>query len=537
MTQEKIAVIGMTCRFPDAPDAATFWNNLINGACAIGSVADEEIIAQGGTAEAAQHDDFVNAGTRVADADLFDAAFFGISPREAVLTDPQHRLFLQECRVLMDLANLTGGSRRIVVYAACRQSTYQDLLKPIRPQEITKPETFQQLLGNDKDYLATRVAYRLNLTGPAMTVQTACSSSLVAVHLACEALRSGEADAAIAGGVGISFPQGIGYLSQPGMIFSVSGLCRPFGAAGDGIVAGNGLGIVALKRLADAERDGDKILAVIRGSAVSNDGAEKVGFTAPGANGQMTTIRRALNTSGVDPKDVGLVEAHATGTPLGDPIEVSALDAIYRDAGGTPGSCAIGSVKGNVGHLDTAAGIASLIKSILAVKTGQMPKTLHAQPENPHINFAQSAFHPLHETRTWPEMFDRRIAAVSSFGIGGTNCHMLVEEPPKRVVQDAQHDMHILALSARSDDGLAAQARTWRKTLEVVPLAGACRTAALRRVHFSRRRAVVGRDVSTLLSSLQHVDPCEAQDTSSVALMFSGQGSQVAGMGGVPASL
>ena len=531
MTQEKIAVIGMTCRFPDAPDAATFWNNLINGACAIGSVADEEIIAQGGTAEAAQHDDFVNAGTRVADADLFDAAFFGISPREAVLTDPQHRLFLQECRVLMDLANLTGGSRRIGVYAACRQSTYQDLLKPIRPQEITKPETFQQLLGNDKDYLATRVAYRLNLTGPAMTVQTACSSSLVAVHLACEALRSGEADAAIAGGVGISFPQGIGYLSQPGMIFSVSGLCRPFGAAGDGIVAGNGLGIVALKRLADAERDGDKILAVIRGSAVSNDGAEKVGFTAPGANGQMTTIRRALNTSGVDPKDVGLVEAHATGTPLGDPIEVSALDAIYRDAGVTPGSCAIGSVKGNVGHLDTAAGIASLIKSILAVKTGQMPKTLHAQPENPHINFAQSAFHPLHETRTWPEMFDRRIAAVSSFGIGGTNCHMLVEEPPKRVVQDAQHDMHILALSARSDDGLAAQARTWRKTLEVVPLAGACRTAALRRVHFSRRRAVVGRDVSTLLSSLQHVDPCEAQDTSSVALMFSGQGSQVAGMG------
>lgn len=531
MTSEKIAVVGMSCRFPDAPDVDAFRSNLVSGACAIRAMSDEEIIAQGGSADVMHQDDFVNAGTVVEGTDLFDADLFGISPREAESMDPQHRLFLQECRVLMDRANLTGGSQRIGVYAACRQSTYQNLLDPIRPEEITKPQTFQQLLGNDKDYLATRVAYRLNLTGPAITVQTACSSSLVAIHLACEALRQGEADAMIAGGVGISFPQGMGYVSQPGMIFSVTGLCRPFSANGDGIVAGNGLGVVALKRLRDAQRDGDKIHAVVSGSAMSNDGAEKVGYTAPGAKGQMTTIQRALEASGIDPKEVGLVEAHATGTPLGDPVEVSALDAIYRGAGVARGACAIGSVKGNVGHLDTAAGVASLIKAVLAVRTGRMPKTLHAMPENPHVNFERSAFYPLHDTQDWPGTFDRRIAAVSSFGIGGTNCHILVEQAPARASTNETDHLEILAFSGRSHEAVEDQASALRVALTDSVLPGVCRTAALHRTHFPYRGAVVGHGISDVLERLAHSERRVVQDTGSIAFMFSGQGSQRARMG------
>lgn len=531
MTSEKIAVVGMSCRFPDAPDVDAFWSNLVDGACAVRPISDAEIVAQGGSADVMQQDDFVNSGTVIDGADLFDADLFGISPREAELMDPQHRLFLQECRVLMDRANLTGGPQRIGVYAACRQSTYQNLLDPIRAEEITKPETFQQLLGNDKDYLATRVAYRLNLNGPAITVQTACSSSLVAIHLACDALRRGEADAMIAGGVGISFPQGMGYVSQPGMIFSVTGLCRPFSVNGDGIVAGNGLGIVALKRLSDAQRDGDKIHALIAGSAVSNDGAEKVGYTAPGAKGQMTAIRCALEASGADPKDVGLVEAHATGTPLGDPIEISALDAVYRGAGVAQGACAIGSVKGNVGHLDTAAGVASLIKSVLAVKTGRMPKTLHAQPENPHVNFENSAFYPLHDTRDWPATFDRRVAAVSSFGIGGTNCHMLVEEAPLRASTNETGNLEILAFSGRSHEALSGQASALQAALTEGALPGVCRTAALHRAHFPHRSAVVCRDISDIRNRLAQSERRVVHETGSIAFMFSGQGSQQPRMG------
>lgn len=530
MPSEKIAVIGLSCRFPDAPDIAAFWDNLLGGRESIRPFSAEELEANGADPSLLEAADFVNAGTEVAGADLFDAAYFGMSPREAELMDPQHRLFLTECRLLMDRANLTGATRHVGIFASCRQSTYQSLLPRLAPEEITRPESFQQLLGNDKDYLATRVSYRLDLDGPAMTVQTACSSSLVAVHQACESLRRGECEAALAGGVGISFPQGVGYFHQPGMIFSADGHCRPFGADGSGIVAGNGLGLVALKPLAAAERDGDVIHAVILGSAVRNDGARKLGYTAPSAQGQVETVRQALRGSGLDPASVGMIEAHATGTPLGDPIEIAALEEVY---GGRDTPCAIGSVKGNVGHLDTAAGVASLIKAVLSVRDGRMPVTLHCEPPNPHIDFATGPFRPLRKTTDWPAGAGPRVAGVSSFGIGGTNCHMLVAEPPARAKAGPGEgeETHVLVLSAGNEPELAAQKDAAIAILTGADPARVCRTAALRREHRGLRLAVTGKDAGELAERLRGAAARQVPAAGRTAFLFSGQGSQKSGMG------
>ncbi|MBP2231652.1 amino acid adenylation domain-containing protein [Azospirillum agricola] len=530
--QDSIAVTGLTGRFPGAPDVETFWDNLLRGVESVRPLSPAEMAEEGIDPEVAAQPGYVNAGTRVAEADRFDLAYFGCSPREAELMDPQHRLFLEECRRLLDGANLTGRSLRIGAFAGCRQSTYQTLLAPIAPERITRPESFQQLMGNDKDYLVTRAAYKLDLTGPAVTVQTACSSSLVAVHMACESLRRGECDAALAGGVAVSFPQGIGYLAQPGMIFSEDGHCRPFSAAGTGIVAGNGLGLVALRRLADALADGDTIHAVIRGSAVANDGRDKLGYTAPGKAGQQRAIRAALAQSGVDPAAIGLLEAHGTGTPLGDPIEVQAIAEIYRSHGVAAGNCAIGSVKGNLGHLDTAAGIASLIKAVLAVRTGTIPASLHGEPANPRIDFAAGPFRLATETAGWPERFGRRIAAVSSFGIGGTNAHVIVEQPPPSTPRRAEAPArHVLVCANHDPANLPAQAAALADCLSDGSLAAQCATAALRREHGRHRIAVTGADAGELARALRAASPATVRDAGRTAWMFSGQGSQFSGMG------
>ncbi|WP_432349589.1 amino acid adenylation domain-containing protein (plasmid) [Shinella yambaruensis] len=531
MTVEPVAIIGMTCRFPDAPDVETFWKNLVEGHEAIRPLSREEMERQGVDPALAARPDYVNAGTVVADADCFDFAFFGYSPREAELMDPQHRLFLEECRRLMDSANLTRSGLKVGAFAGCRQSTYQPLLPPIRAEEITRTESFQQLMGNDKDYLVTRAAYKLNLTGPAMTVQTACSSSLVAVHQAVESLLARDCDAALAGGVAISFPQGAGYFRQSGMIFSEDGHCRPFGAAGTGIVAGNGLGLVALKRLADAERDGDTIHAVILGSAVSNDGSAKIGYTAPGRDGQQRAIREALARSGVSPADIGMLEAHGTGTPLGDPVEIGAISDIYRAAGADPQNTALGSVKGNLGHLDTAAGVASLIKATLSVREARIPASLHCKPENPRIDFAASPFDLAVETAEWPERFERRISAVSSFGIGGTNCHMIVAAAPTRKASAGiAPPRQVLVWSGHGAETLGESLPLIADRLDDGRLTAQCATAALRRQHFGHRVAVTGRTAEELSDALRAARPAKAGG-GRTAWMFSGQGSQYAGMG------
>ena len=532
MTVEPVAIIGMTCRFPDAPDVETFWKNLLEAREAIRPLTREEMDRQGVDPALSVRPDYVNAGTVVADADCFDFAFFGYSPREAELMDPQHRLFLEECRRLMDSANLTRSGLRIGAFAGCRQSTYQPLLPPIRAEEITRTESFQQLMGNDKDYLVTRAAYKLNLTGPAMTVQTACSSSLVAVHQAVESLLARDCDAALAGGVAISFPQGAGYFRQSGMIFSEDGHCRPFSADGTGIVAGNGLGLVALKRLADAERDGDTIHAVILGSAVSNDGSAKIGYTAPGRDGQQRVIREALTRSGISPTEIGMLEAHGTGTPLGDPVEIGAVSDIYRAAGAALRNTALGSVKGNVGHLDTAAGVASLIKAALAVREGRIPASLYCKPENPRIDFAASPFDLAAQTADWPERFDRRISAVSSFGIGGTNCHMIVAAAPVRQASAAfAPSRQVLVWSGHSAETLGESLPAIANRLNDNHLTAQCATAALRRQAFGHRVAVTGRTAQELADALRAAQPVKAGAHGRTAWMFSGQGSQYAGMG------
>lgn len=533
MAAEPIAIIGMSCRFPDAPDVASFWQNLTKGHEAVRPLTTTEIQQQGIDPALAAHPDYINSGTKIDGADRFDHAFFGYSPREAELMDPQHRLFLEECRRLMDIANLTRSGLTIGAFAGCRQSTYQQLLPPIRAEEITRTDSFQQLMGNDKDYLVTRAAYKLNLTGPAVTVQTACSSSLVAVHQAIESLLRKECDAAIAGGVAISFPQGVGYFRQSGMIFSEDGHCRPFSADGTGIVAGNGLGLVALKRLTDAERDGDVVHAVILGSAVSNDGNAKIGYTAPGRTGQQRAIRDALARAGVSPSQIGMLEAHGTGTPLGDPVEVEAISEIYRAAGVEPQTVAIGSVKGNVGHLDTAAGIASLIKASLSVASGTIPPSLHCAPSNPRISFASTPFLPTEKTTEWPDRFNRRLAAVSSFGIGGTNCHMIVAAAPVRQASIKSGDFQdqILVWSARSEAALQGSTTALADTLSDDALPAQCTTAALRRQHFAHRIAVTGRTVDDLKTALATAKPVQASIGGRVAWMFSGQGSHFTGMG------
>lgn len=533
MTAEPIAIIGMTCRFPDAPDIATFWRNLTEGHEAVRPLTTAEMERQGIDPVLLDHPDYVNAGTVVENADHFDPAFFGYSPREAELMDPQHRLFLEECRKLLDIANLTRSELKIGAFAGCRQSTYQPLLPPIRAEEITRTDSFQQLMGNDKDYLVTRAAYKLNLTGPIMTVQTACSSSLVAVHQAVVSLIRGECDAALAGGVAISFPQGSGYFRQRGMIFSEDGHCRPFSADGTGIVAGNGIGLVALKRLSDAERDGDIVHAVILGSAVSNDGSAKIGYTAPGSTGQQRAIRDALARSGVSPAEIGMLEAHGTGTPLGDPVEIDAISDIYRAADVGPQSVAIGSVKGNVGHLDTAAGIASLIKTVLAVNSGSIPASLHCSPANPRIGFATTPFSPVEQTMEWPARFERRFAAVSSFGIGGTNCHMIVGaiEHATPIAMDDNLDDQIFVWSAQSEAALQDGLPAVTASLGKAGLGAQSATAALRRQHFSHRLAVTGKTADEIKTALSSAKITKAAAGGRVAFMFSGQGSQFSGMG------
>src|SRR5260370_4406721 len=358
---EPIAVIGLACRFPEADDSEAFWRNLIDARECSRRFTREELLDAGLDADTLDAPTFVIVGTVLRDADAFDAGLFGYARQEAELLDPQQRLFLQTVWHALEHAGYAPREvpHKAGVFGAARISTYPGR-EPVRVTEVAQVKGLQSLMGNDKDYLATRAAYKLNLRGPALTVQTACSSSLVAVHLACESLRAGECGMAVAGGLAVSFPQHAGYLPQPGMIFSPDGYCRPFDADAAGTFAGNGVGAVTLRRLADALADGDPVVAVLRGSAVSNDGSRKVGYTAPSVAGQRDAIREAMLLAGVGSAEIGMIEAHGTGTPLGDPIELEALHSVFHDNSGP--RCAPGSAKSGLGHLGTAAGLASLFK-------------------------------------------------------------------------------------------------------------------------------------------------------------------------------
>ena len=543
----RVAVVGMAGRFPGAPDVDAFWRNLREGVESISRFGDDELAAAGVSEEERARPDYVAARAVLDEAGSFDAAFFGFSPREAEVTNPQHRLFLEVAwEALEDAArDPRRDRRRVGVFAGSSLNGYWfSLVSDAGVRGAV--DGFQITLGNDKDYLASRVAYKLDLTGPAVTTQTACSTSLVAVHLACRSLLAGECETALAGGVSVQVPQRVGYLYQEGGINSPDGHCRPFDAAAGGTVSGDGVGIVVLKRFEDAVRDGDRIRAVIRGSAMNNDGAGKVGFTAPGVDGQAAVIREALAAAGVEPGSIGYVEAHGTGTPLGDPVEMAALRQAFGP--GEAGRVAVGSLKSNVGHLDAAAGVAGLIKTVLALEHAELPPSLHFERLNPRIDLAGSPFFVNRELRPWtvPEgeadsMPAPRRAGVSSFGIGGTNVHVVLEEaPPAPASERSLRRFQLLLASARSEAALERIAARLADRLEgagETELADVAHTLRVGRRTLPHRRFLVVSDAAEAVRMLRGEAAgrgglqVEERLGRGVAWLFPGQGSQHPGMG------
>jgi len=463
--ESDIAIIAMCGRFPGARSIEQFWENLAAGKESIVHFTEEELRAHGVTAEVLNHPATVRAAALVEDIDMFDAPFFGYSPREAAAIDPQQRIFLECVSEVLERAGYDPDRCKapIGVYAGTNISTY--LMNILSSQT---PDISTQLaiaLGNDKDYLTTRVSYKLNLRGPSMCVQTACSTALAAVHLACISLLEYDCDMAVAGGVSIRTPQPEYYQYQEGSILSPDGHCRSFDAAASGTVFGNGAGVVLLKRLADALEDGDQILAVIKGSAANNDGSAKVGYTAPSLDGQVEVIRAALARADVTPSAITYVETHSIGTPLGDAMEVAALAQVFREYTERDSFCGIGCVKTNLGHLGAAAGIAGLLKTVLCLQHGYLAPSLHFNSPNPGINFADSPFFVSTKFAEWQVDFPRR-AAVNSIGIGGTNVHLILEEAPKRKAPSGRSGTELLTLSARTGSSLERMAQDLRDHLE-----------------------------------------------------------------------
>jgi len=449
-----VAIVGVAGRFPDAAGTSEFWDLLVNGREAVREFSTAEVRAAGIPEDQLQRDDYVRFGTELPDVDQFDAGFFGMTPGEARITDPQHRIFLECAHAALDDAAVLpdGDGQRVGVFASTTISSYllNNVLRSADFGTAGPLVSFPALIGNDKDFLATRVAYRLNLSGPAMTVQSACSSSLTAIHLACQSLLEQESDVALAGGVSVTVPQTAGYPYLEGGILSRDGHCRPFDADASGTVKGNGCAVVVLKRLSDAVADQDNIYAVIRATAINNDGFGKVGYTAPSAAGQTQVIKEALAFAGIRAADIGYVETHGTGTYLGDPIEIHALTEAYRDD--PPTECAIGSLKANIGHLDAAAGVTGVVKAALILKHQVIPPQINFHRPNPELKLDHTPFVVLTEPRLNAGL---RAAAVSSFGIGGTNAHCVLVPPPELPAREPEH---LIALSAHDDHALRMMA-------------------------------------------------------------------------------
>lgn len=538
---ERIAVIGMAGRFPEAIDVNVFWQNLRNGIECIRHLTEEELSAMGVPPKTYNDPNFVKALPVLDDADKFDAPFFGYSPREAELIDPQHRIFLECAWHAMEDAgyNPERYQARIGVFGSAGPNYYGGNYIA-KVGNVTGVETYQLELGNENDYLATRVAYKMDFKGPAMTIQTACSSSLVAAHIACQNLLSNQCDIALAGGVSINARMKGGYLYQEGLISSPDGHCRAFDAKAKGTVLGQGAGVVVLKRLSEAIADGDNIYAVIRGSAINNDGADKIGFTAPSINGQSEVILATHSAAGLTAEDIGYIEAHGTGTPLGDPIEIKALTRAFQCTTDRKGYCPIGSVKTNIGHLDAAAGVAGLIKIVLMLSHGEIPPSLHFEAPNPNLNLEDSPFFVNAQLKTWQGNGLPRRAGVSSFGLGGTNAHMILEEAPEHKPSEPAKSRQILSFSSRSEEALnvfMAKMADYLKQHPEVNLADVAYTLQVGRKAFARRHTFVCGSTEEAATALRSVNPgriaafpgdaCSRE----LVFMFSGQGSQYVNMG------
>jgi acyl transferase domain-containing protein/acyl carrier protein len=533
----EIAIIGMVGRFPGSKNIASFWQNLVDGV-ELTAIFPNQTVKAGGVLN---------------DVDLFDAAFFGFNPRDAEALDPQHRLFLECAWEVLENAgyNSETEARAIGVYAGVGMGTYL-LFNLSRNQDFMASRSFlQTLIGVDKDYLPTRVSYKLNLTGPSVSVGTACSSSLVAVHLASQSLLSGECDMALAAGVSIKVPQDEITLS-PDEIVSPDGHCRAFDAEANGTIGGNGVGVVLLKRLEDAIADRDNIYAIIKGSAINNDGALKVGYTAPSETGQAQVIQAAQIMAEVEPETITYLETHGTGTGLGDPIEVAAMTKAFRVSTDKKSFCAIGSVKPNIGHLDAAAGIAGLIKTVLALKHKLIPPSLNFHIPNPQIDFTNSPFYVNTELAEWKTDGIPRRAGVSSFGFGGTNVHVILEEAPVSETQLRSlpaHSEQLLVLSAKTDLALETAITHLVQHLKQHPnlnLADVAYTLQVGRRAFNHRFFVIAKDVEEAILALEAANPEKFTQTlasresslsttstlgdRSVIFMFPGQGAEYVNM-------
>lgn len=525
----RIAIIGMTGRFPGAPTLEQFWANLRAGVCSIRHFDASELAA--GAAP-----DLIAAAATLDAIDEFDAEFFGISAREAALTDPAQRLFLQCCQHALEHGGY-GGATAVGVFAGCGMNLYPGHRYVADLGADDDPLVqMQAAIGSQPDFLATRVSYRLGLTGPALSVQTACSTALVAVHLAARSLLAGECELALAGAAAVHVPQVTGYRHVDGSILSATGRCRPFDADADGTVGGSGVAAVLLKPLAAALADGDTVHAVLLASAVGNDGATKVSFTAPSVTGQARTIRDALEQAGAPAESIGYVEAHGTGTALGDPIEVTALTRVFREHTGRVGFCGLGSVKANIGHLDSAAGMAGLLKVVLMLGAGELPPQINFGPPNPELGLAGSPFvvHP--RRRAWPVTAGPRRAGVTALGVGGTNAHVIVEQAPVSAGRAARTaPLGVLPISARSPAALAELAGDYQRWLRTAgataDLADLQLTAGAGRTHHSHRLVAHGHTPHELADSLDAAaDRVSPLGPAGLAFAFAGQGAGRPGM-------
>ncbi|MFE9122869.1 SDR family NAD(P)-dependent oxidoreductase [Streptomyces sp. NPDC007172] len=541
-TAAPIAIVGMAGRFPGARNLEEFWLALSEGEDCFSTLGDEELRAAGVEERLLQDPHYVRRIPLLEDADRFDAAFFGMTPREASMRDPQQRLFLELAHSALEDAGYDAFAApgTVGVYGGAASNRYAEFNIRANKELAARTGALSLDIYNNNDYVASTASYRLGLTGPALSVATACSTSLVAVHLACEALRSGECDVALAGGTEIELPYAHGYRWAPGSIYSQDGVCRPFDAKANGTVFGNGGGVIVLRLLCDALADGDPVRAVIRGSAVTNDGANRVSFGAPGVDGQMRAVVEAMTVAGLTPEDIDYVEAHGTGTDIGDSIEIEALTSAYRflaDGGGlTPSSVALGSVKSNIGHLGPAAGVAGLIKTVLCLEKGELVPTAHFTEPNPKLNLGATPFRVVDQRDAWPAAGARpRTAAVSSFGVGGTNAHVLLEQGPADRPGTPADGPELVVWSARTEPAEAevrtrlARHLTWQGEDGFVDTVMTLRHG--RTVHRERRAAVAGsaREAVTLLSDAEGRDVIRPQHGAAarpVALLFPGQGSQ-----------
>ncbi|HZH74360.1 MAG TPA: amino acid adenylation domain-containing protein [Mariniphaga sp.] len=538
--QRGIAIIGMAGKFPGAVDIEQFWSNIVNGIESIRYFSDKELHDAGVEPQLLDNPSYVKGYHAINDVELFDAEFFGMSPREASLTDPQHRIFLESAWEALEDGGYDPSRYKgsIGVFAGCNPNGY--LLYHVLPSKKTSlsSENYQIMIGNNNDFLTTRTSYKFNLVGPSIGIQSACSSSLAAIHTACNYLYTFQCDMALAGGVSLQFPRNTGYLYENGHILSPDGHCRPFSINAQGTVCGEGCGVVLLKRLTDAIEQGDSIYAAIIGSSVNNDGSLKVGYTAPSVDGQAAVVTMAQELANINPETIEFIEAHGTGTKLGDPIEVTALTRSFREMTSKRNFCALGSIKGNIGHLDAAAGVAGLLKASLSLKNRLIPPNINFDKANTELNIENSPFFIPESPLDWPQKDYPRRAGVSSYGIGGTNVHVILQEPPSAKHIESSRIFHIIPISAKSD--IALEEYTSKASSFLSNTSSCCADIAYTmqngRKEFPYRRTIIcsnNEDGVTVINKKingKFFSGNAQQNNNPVVFMFTGQGSQYSGM-------